>query len=86
MHTYKTPKRNANWTKDEVLLLLQLVNEKKGIIKGKFGPHLTIVHKRRAWTEITESLNAAFPMVRRTKEQVEKSGKIFSARGRLIYL
>jgi len=43
-----TPERTANWTKDEELSLLELI-EVKEIIKGKFGPNLTIQDKRKAW-------------------------------------
>ncbi|KAG0720795.1 hypothetical protein GWK47_047719 [Chionoecetes opilio] len=67
-----TPRRTANWTQDEVFKLLELINERKAILKGKFGPTLTIDHKRRAWVEVTNDMNACFSHVRRTKEQVEK--------------
>ena len=65
-------KRIVNWSKVEVYLLLQLIKERKGIIKGKVSPNLTIQHKRQAWVEVTRNLNAAFPSVCRTKKQVEK--------------
>lgn len=70
----ETPKntRTQNWSKDEVLMLLRLIRERKDTIKGKFTATLTIRHKREAWPQITEALNAAFPGRDRQKEQVEK--------------
>ena len=46
MDTPRSTPRTQNWSKDEVLLLLRLVKERKDIIKGKFSPMLTIKHKR----------------------------------------
>ncbi|XP_045101987.1 uncharacterized protein LOC123498696 [Portunus trituberculatus] len=77
-----TPKRNANWSRDEELLLLQLVGERKEVIKGKFGPNLTVKHKRQAWMEVTEKLNSAFPCVRRSREQVEKKWQNLLSKGK----
>ncbi len=34
-------KRKPNWTQEQQLLLAQLVNENKHIIKGKFGVGIT---------------------------------------------
>ncbi len=34
-------KRKPNWTQEQLLLLAQLVNENKHIIKGKFGVGIT---------------------------------------------
>ena len=34
-------KRKPNWTQEQLLLLAQLVNENKDIIKGKFGVGIT---------------------------------------------
>ena len=56
MDTPRSTTRTQNWSKDEVLLLLRLVKERKDIIKGKFSPMLTIKHKREAWWQITEAL------------------------------
>ncbi|KAK4314630.1 hypothetical protein Pmani_014081 [Petrolisthes manimaculis] len=72
MDSNSTTKRNSNWSKDETMLLLQLIKEKKKIIKGKFSPDLTIKDKREAWQYITNSLNATFPGIHRQREQVEK--------------
>ena len=65
-------RKTSSWSKDEVLLLLQLVKQRKSIIKGKVGPNLTIQRKWQAWKEVTKYINTAFPSVHRTKEQVEK--------------
>ena len=72
MGTPRSTQRTQNWSKYEVLLLLRLVKESKDIIKGKFSPILTIKHKREAWRQITEALNAAFHACDRHREQVEK--------------
>ena len=36
-----TEKKNDYWPQDQTLLLLQLVNENKNILKGNFSPNLT---------------------------------------------
>ena len=55
---------------------------KGSVIKGKFGPNLTFQHKRQAWVDVTVNLNAAFPSVHRTKEQVEKKWHNSLAKGK----
>ena len=70
--TASTPKRTPNWSKEEVALLLELVKERKDIIKGKLSPTLSTKDKRRAWCEIVTLLNSAFLLLRRTREQAEK--------------
>ncbi|XP_041347267.1 uncharacterized protein LOC121367223 [Gigantopelta aegis] len=35
------PKRKPNWTEDETLSLVRLVDERKDIIRGKFGEGVT---------------------------------------------
>ncbi len=37
----KTWKKKKNWTQEQLLLLAQLVNENKHIIKGQFGVGIT---------------------------------------------
>ena len=41
-------KRTANWSSDEIMELLRLIEDKKTIIKGKFSPTLTVKQKRDA--------------------------------------
>lgn len=85
----ETPKskRTLNWNKDEIAYLLKLIEERKKIIKGKFSPTLTVKHKKEAWQEITDALNATVPdSHRRTKEQVEKKWhNIMSSAKKSIY-
>lgn len=70
IHTTNS-KRTSNWSKNEVMLLRQLIEEEKKIIKGKFSPDLTIKDKRPAWQYITNSLNTVSG-VHRQREQIEK--------------
>ncbi|KAK4298331.1 hypothetical protein Pmani_029314 [Petrolisthes manimaculis] len=64
------------------MLLLQLIEEKKKIIKGKFSPDLTIRDKREAWQYITNSLNITFPGIHRQREQVEKKWHNLLSKGK----
>ncbi|XP_041368416.1 uncharacterized protein LOC121382854 [Gigantopelta aegis] len=66
------PKRKPNWTEDETLSLVRLVDERKDIIRGKFGAGVTSKKKKEAWLAVTEEINAAFPSVLRTSEDCEK--------------
>ncbi|KAK7082949.1 hypothetical protein SK128_013324 [Halocaridina rubra] len=68
----KPKKRNSNWTGEQSLLLVQLVNDKKWIMKGKVEEGVTWRSKKEAWLDITKKVNQAFPMVVRTPDQVEK--------------
>ncbi|XP_046563178.1 uncharacterized protein LOC124272081 isoform X2 [Haliotis rubra] len=65
-------KRKPNWTSDQSLLLVQLVDERKSIIKGKFGPGVTSRMKKEAWGEVAANINAAFPNVVRSSDDCEK--------------
>ncbi|XP_046582216.1 uncharacterized protein LOC124289655 [Haliotis rubra] len=65
-------KRKPNWTSDQSLLLVRLVDERKSIIKGKFGPGVTSRMKKEAWGEVAANINAAFPNVVRSSDDCEK--------------
>ncbi|XP_046351346.1 uncharacterized protein LOC124131880 isoform X1 [Haliotis rufescens] len=65
-------KRKPNWSSDQTLLLVILVDEWKAIIKGKFGPGVTSRMKKEAWVEVAANINAAFPNVIRSTEDCEK--------------
>lgn len=41
--------RTADYTEDEELSHLELIEVKKELIKEKIGPNLTIQDKRKAW-------------------------------------
>ncbi|XP_066970882.1 myb/SANT-like DNA-binding domain-containing protein 4 isoform X2 [Macrobrachium rosenbergii] len=69
---YEVKRRRENWTYDQTLLLVQLVDENKEVIKGKFSPRLRYKDKKAAWQKITREINAVFPSVVRTVGQVEK--------------
>ncbi|XP_041370988.1 uncharacterized protein LOC121384596 isoform X2 [Gigantopelta aegis] len=68
----ESSKRKPNWTEDETLSLVRLVDERKDIIRGKFGAGVTSKKKKEAWLAVTEEINAAFPSVLRTSEDCEK--------------
>lgn len=65
------PRRKPNWSEDETFFLVQLVQEHKAVIKGKFSSTLTQRHKRCAWVSITSKVNEAHGN-NRTREEVEK--------------
>lgn len=77
-----TQRRSSNWSKDEVIYLIQRIEERKNVIKGKFGPNLTIKNKREAWQEITDALNAAYPRGNRSVAQVEKKWQNIASKGK----
>ena len=66
-------KRKPNWTEDECLFLAELVEERKDIIKGKFGPSLTSAKKKTAWKDIADRINEAFPRTTRTPLDAERN-------------
>ncbi|CAL9695393.1 unnamed protein product [Knipowitschia caucasica] len=65
-------KRKPNWTEEQCLLLAQLVNEHKSVLRGKFGPTVTVQTKKQAWETIAQQVNASFPLIVRTSEDCEK--------------
>ncbi|XP_048248922.1 uncharacterized protein LOC124125914 [Haliotis rufescens] len=67
-------KRKPNWTKEEVLLLTELVKANVHVLEGKFGPGVTSARRQEAWQVITATLNSSGSHPR-TKEEVEKKWK-----------
>ncbi|XP_071100859.1 nuclear apoptosis-inducing factor 1-like [Haliotis cracherodii] len=67
-------KRKPNWTKEEVLLLTELVKANVHVLEGKFGPGVTSARRQEAWQVITATLNSSCSHPR-TKEEVEKKWK-----------
>lgn len=49
-------KRKPNWREEEALQLVELVEERKHIIKGKFSPTLTSAEKKKTWDDISKLL------------------------------
>ena len=47
--------RKRNWSDNEIATMIDLVESKIEVIKGKFSPSLTLLHKHRAWEEITNT-------------------------------
>lgn len=58
--------RKPNWTEEQCLLLAQLVDEHKAILKGKFWPGVTARDKKQTWERIAQTINGSFPLLVRT--------------------
>ncbi|KAK2862383.1 hypothetical protein Q5P01_001916 [Channa striata] len=65
-------KRRPNWTDQESLLLAQLMQERKDIIRGKCSTGVSVQDKRQAWEEIAQTINTAFPHIQRTVSDCNK--------------
>lgn len=74
--------RKPNWTPDETLHLCTLVEGKAEVIRGKFGPHVTNAHKRAAWDQVSDGMNAAFPNVIRSAADCERRWYTVLRKGR----
>lgn len=74
--------RKPNWTEEQCLLLAQLVEEHKGILKGKFGPGVTARGKKQTWELIAQNINASIPLVVRTSEDCEKRWYVLQSKAR----
>lgn len=75
-------KRKPNWNEDECLFLAELVEERKEVIKGKFGPKVTSAMKRTAWSEISEMMNESFPRTTREPIECERKWYVIQSRSR----
>ena len=60
--------RKPSWTEEQCLLLAQLVDEHKAILKGNFGPGVTAREKKQTWEHIAQTINGSFPLLVRTRE------------------
>ena len=76
-------KRKPNWTKEQLLFLSQLVDERKAVIKGKFGVGISTKTKKEAWQSICMQVNAAFPLLTRTEEECEKRWYCLQSQARI---
>lgn len=74
--------RKPNWTEEQCLLLAQLIEENKNILRGKFGPSVTVQAKRQIWDKIAQQINASFPCVVRTTEDCEKRWYVLQSKAR----
>lgn len=75
-------KRRPNWTDPECLLLAQLMQERKDIIRGKCSTGVSIQDKRLAWEEIAQAINTAFPHIQRTVSDCNKKWENLLAKSR----
>ena len=71
-------KRKPNWTQEECLLLVTLINENKHVLRSRLGPNLTSQMKRDTWKKISKQLNAFALTPFTTKEIKEKWTNILS--------
>ncbi|KAJ7993491.1 hypothetical protein DPEC_G00272970 [Dallia pectoralis] len=74
--------RKPNWTEEQCLLLARLVDEHKAILKGKFGPGVTARGKKQIWERIAQTINGAFPLLMRTREDCEKRWYVLQSKAR----
>ncbi|XP_039664292.1 uncharacterized protein LOC120563880 isoform X3 [Perca fluviatilis] len=74
--------RKPNWTEEQCLLLAQLVEEHKAILKGKFGPGVTARDKKQTWERIAQTINGSFPLLVRTNEDCEKRWYVLQSKAR----
>ncbi|XP_037642801.1 uncharacterized protein LOC119498222 [Sebastes umbrosus] len=75
-------KRRPNWTDQECLLLAQLMQEKKDVIRGKCCTGISIQDKKLAWEEIAQTINIAFPQIQRTVTDCNKKWENLLAKSR----
>ena len=52
-------KRKPNWTQEECLLLVTLINENKHVLRSRLGPNLTSQMKRDTSEKISKQFNAS---------------------------
>ena len=62
--------RKPNRTEEQCLILAQLVNEHESVLRGKFGPSVTVQAKKKHG-KLAQQINASFPLVVRTSEYCE---------------
>nr|XP_033489933.1 uncharacterized protein LOC117261645 [Epinephelus lanceolatus] len=74
--------RKPNWTKEQCLLLAQLISEHKSVLRGKFSPSVTVQAKKQAWDTIAQQINASFPLVVRTSEDCEKRWYVLQSKAK----
>ncbi|KAL1005186.1 hypothetical protein UPYG_G00055680 [Umbra pygmaea] len=74
--------RKPNWTEEQCLMLAQLVDEHKTILKGKFGPGVTARDKKQRWEQIAQIINGSFPLLVRTSEDCEKRWYVLQSKAR----
>lgn len=75
-------KRRPNWTDQECLLLAQLMQDKKAIIRGKCSTGVSTQDKRQAWEEIAQVINNTFPQIQRTVSDCNKKWENLLAKSR----
>ncbi|KAM9813848.1 uncharacterized protein ACB057_003668 [Neosynchiropus ocellatus] len=75
-------KRRPNWTDRECLFLIQLMQERRDVIRGKCNAGVTVIDKRQAWEEISQAINTAFPQYHRTVSDCSKKWENLLAKTR----
>ena len=69
-------------SENQVPLLLASIEERKTVIRGKFGPNLSIKDKKKAWAEIASIQTSAFPWIHTTPCQAEKKWQNLLSEGK----
>ncbi|XP_046573570.1 uncharacterized protein LOC124281673 [Haliotis rubra] len=76
-------KRQPNWTKDECLLLADLVKASKQTIEGKFSQGVTATSRQETWQKITDTINSIGQQ--RSRDEVIKKWKNLKSAGKKNY-
>ncbi|TWW80066.1 uncharacterized protein LOC130532368 [Takifugu flavidus] len=76
--------RKPNWTEEQCLLLAQLVEENKGVLRRKFGSRITAQAKRQTWERIARRISASFPLLLRTSNECEKRWYVLQSKTRAV--
>ena len=68
-------RRKPNFTDNEVLTIVNQYEKYKELLHSREASKSVIAQKQAIWKQITETLNAAYPQVERTVEDVRRKWK-----------
>ena len=77
-------KRKPNWTQEECLLLVTLINENKHVLGSRLGPNSTSQMKRDTWKKVSKQLNA-FALSPFTTKEITKKWTTMERRNCLMW-
>ena len=75
-------RKKPNWSQEKSLFLAELIEERKEVIKGKFGPSVTSGMKKATWKDITDRINESISRTTRTPAEVERKWYVIQSKGR----
>ena len=79
-------KRKPNWTDREKVVLLEVYEKRKVILKSKFSSSITSGDKNSAWREIANIVNAGNSVKRDIKEIQKKWDNICATAKTEVFL